>query len=55
MARWEKKQRIGDVVALFGQFAAVGQLAGTVRNNLFFKCHLHVHTSEYCRCSTDKT
>lgn len=30
MARWGKKERIGDIVALVGQFVAVGKLAGTV-------------------------
>lgn len=30
MARWERKERIGDMVALVGQFVAVGRLAGTV-------------------------
>jgi hypothetical protein len=30
MARWEKKERIGDLVALVGQFVAVGRLAGSV-------------------------
>lgn len=30
MARWERKERIGEIVALVGQFVAVGRLAGTV-------------------------
>jgi hypothetical protein len=30
MARWERKERIGEMVALVGQFVAVGKLAGTV-------------------------
>uniref|UniRef100_A0A915EGT1 MH1 domain-containing protein n=1 Tax=Ditylenchus dipsaci TaxID=166011 RepID=A0A915EGT1_9BILA len=29
MARWERKERIGEVVALVGQFVAIGKLAGT--------------------------
>lgn len=32
MARWERKQRIGEVVALVGQFIAVGMLAETVNH-----------------------
>uniref|UniRef100_A0AC35TJ98 Mothers against decapentaplegic homolog n=1 Tax=Rhabditophanes sp. KR3021 TaxID=114890 RepID=A0AC35TJ98_9BILA len=30
LARWEKKERIGEVIALYGEFVAVGRLAGTV-------------------------
>lgn len=32
MARWEKKERISEVVTLIGQFVAVGRLAGTVHD-----------------------
>uniref|UniRef100_A0A914EKU7 Mothers against decapentaplegic homolog n=1 Tax=Acrobeloides nanus TaxID=290746 RepID=A0A914EKU7_9BILA len=38
MARWEKKERIGDVVTLIGQFVAVGRLAGTVHDGQDVKC-----------------
>ncbi|KAI6207812.1 hypothetical protein M3Y96_00048500 [Aphelenchoides besseyi] len=30
LARWERKERIGEMVALVGQFVAIGRLAGTV-------------------------
>ncbi|TKR94048.1 hypothetical protein L596_008391 [Steinernema carpocapsae] len=30
LARWERKERIGEIVPLVGQFVAVGRLAGTV-------------------------
>ncbi|KAI1724782.1 MH2 domain-containing protein [Ditylenchus destructor] len=39
MARWEKKERIGEVVALVGQFVAVGKLAGTVFDGQDVKAH----------------
>lgn len=40
MARWERKQRISEVVALVGQFVAVGLLAGTVKILQFLKFNL---------------
>ena len=30
MARWQKRERIGEVVSLVGKFVALGKLAGTV-------------------------
>ncbi|KAH7698669.1 TAG-68 protein [Aphelenchoides avenae] len=32
MARWERKERIGEMVSLVGQFVAVGKLADTVHD-----------------------
>lgn len=32
MARWERKERIGEMVSLVGQFVAVGKLAETVHD-----------------------
>jgi hypothetical protein len=32
MARWERRERIGEIVSLVGQFVAMGQLAGTVHD-----------------------
>lgn len=38
MARWERKERVGDMVPLVGDFVAVGQLAGTVFDGQDVKC-----------------
>ncbi|KAI6182550.1 hypothetical protein M3Y97_00392500 [Aphelenchoides bicaudatus] len=47
MARWERKERIGEMVALVGQFVAVGKLAGTVFDGQDIKSNwdLENHTS----------
>lgn len=47
LARWERKERIGDMVALVGKFAAVGRLAGTVNGSQDVKTSWDVdnHTS----------
>ncbi|CAD5210042.1 unnamed protein product [Bursaphelenchus xylophilus] len=42
MARWERKERIGDMIPLVGDFVAVGQLAGTVFDGQDVKCNWDV-------------
>uniref|UniRef100_A0A915PA14 Mothers against decapentaplegic homolog n=2 Tax=Meloidogyne TaxID=189290 RepID=A0A915PA14_9BILA len=38
MARWQFNERVGDVITLIGQFALIGQLAGTVFDGQDVKC-----------------
>jgi hypothetical protein len=38
IARWHFNERIGDVITLIGQFALIGQLAGTVFDGQDVKC-----------------
>lgn len=38
MARWERKERVGDMVALVGEFVTVGTLAGTVFDGQEVRC-----------------
>uniref|UniRef100_A0A0N5B4G1 Mothers against decapentaplegic homolog n=2 Tax=Strongyloides papillosus TaxID=174720 RepID=A0A0N5B4G1_STREA len=38
LARWEKKERVGEVISLYGEFIAVGLLAGTVFDSQDIQC-----------------
>jgi len=38
MARWQFNERVGDIITLIGQFALIGQLAGTVFDGQDVKC-----------------
>ncbi|CAD5206841.1 unnamed protein product [Bursaphelenchus okinawaensis] len=42
MARWERKERVGDMIPLVGDFVAVGKLAGTVFDGQDVKCNWDV-------------
>jgi hypothetical protein len=58
MARWECKERVGEVVNLLGQFVVVGQLAGTVFDGQDVKNHWDVDNSTsfaLIRQSSDET